>query len=338
MATFSRRRLLTLSSGGALALLTGCRPVRGGTLLYSSGTLPQAWLNQLPRDWTARGLSGPQEVLTAPTADLMQLGDGWATTAPHDRFEILAATTAPLLGQLDPMAAPISRLLAPAGTPPRAFPWAFGTWVLLVRRRPDLIARASEGWSLLLDPSLRGRLVLPSSPRVVISLLAGNGPWTDPGLPDRLRRLRAQALAFDDVDGLNLLLANDAEAMVLPSQRAVPLLRRDPRLRAVLPAGGSPLIWSLLLRPAGASQPLPLAWMKNVLQEPLLSRLLAEGWVPPLPRATLLPLLRHQSPTIRSLLLPETAVLHQCPTLAPLTATERRKAQILWDDAAPPDA
>lgn len=335
MATFSRRRLLALSSGGALAFLAGCRPAHSGTLLYSAGSLPQTWLAQLPGGWAARGLTGPQEVLTAPTADLIQLGDGWATTAPRDRFETLPATIAPLLAQLDPMTAAISRLLAPAGAAPLAFPWAFGTWVLLVRRRPDLIARASEGWSLLLDPSLKGRLVLPSSPRVVISLLAGNSPWTDPDLKGRLRRLRAQALAFDDVDGLNLLLANDAEAIVLPSQRAVPLLRRDPRLRAVLPAGGSPLIWNLLLRPAGASQPLPLAWMERVLQEPLLSKLLTEGWVPPLPRATLLPLLRHQDPTIRSLLLPEPAVLHQCQTLSPLTAKERLHAQALWDEAAP---
>jgi hypothetical protein len=91
-----------------------------------------------------------------------------------------------------------------------AFPWAFGTWVLMVRRRPDLIERASEGWSLLLDPSLKDRLVLPSSPRVVISLLAGPGSRTEPDLPERLRRLRSQALAFDDIGGLNLLLAAEA--------------------------------------------------------------------------------------------------------------------------------
>lgn len=335
MATFSRRRLLALSAGAGLAVLAGCRPSRSGTLIHSAGTLSQSWLGQLPKSWATRRLDGPQEVLSASEADLVQLVDGWATTAPAERFQALPGAIQPLLERLDPIALPISRLLGPAAGPPMAFPWALGTWVLMVRRRPDLIERASEGWSLLLDPSLKDRLILPSSPRVVISLLAGPGSRTEPDLPERLCRLRSQALAFDDIGGLNLLLAAEADAIVLPSQRAVPLLRRDPRLQAVIPAGGSPLIWNLLLRPAGSSQAPPINWLSKVLQEPLLTRLLAEGWVPPLPRATLEPLLRNQSAAIRSLLLPELAVLSQCHTLAPLNETERAQQQALWDGAAP---
>ena len=336
MATFSRRRLLTLSAGGGLALLTGCRPARSGSLTLVAGTLPRSWLSQLPRDWGTRTVASPEAVLNATGADLLALSDGWATTAPRERFAPLPASISPWLERLDPLAQPISRLLAPAGAPARAIPWALGTWILLVRRRPDLIDRAAEGWSLLLDPSLKGRLVLPSSPRVLISLLAGSRPWSsDPSLADRLRRLRAQTLAFDDVNGLNLLLAGDAEAIVLPSQRAVPLLRRDPRLQAVLPAGGSPWIWSLLLQPRGTTMPLPRDWLERALQEPLLSRLLAEGWVPPLPRATLEPLLRRQEPRLRALLLPEPGLMQQCRTLSPLSTEEQSQAQALWDGAAP---
>ena len=38
---------------------------------------------------------------------------------------------------------------------------------------------------------------------------------------------------------------------MLPRQRVVGLLRRDPRLQVLLPEHGSPLSWNLLLRPAG---------------------------------------------------------------------------------------
>lgn len=343
MATLTRRRLLALSAGGGLAFLAGCRPARRATLVCSAGSIPQSWASKLPGPWALRSVASPEAVMAAATggegdagpADLVMLGDGWATTTPADRFAPLGSSVQPLLDRLAPLAGPISRLLAPVGAPARAFPWALGTWVLLVRRRPDLIARASEGWSLLLDPSLRGRLVLPSSPRVVISLLAGSAPLSDPTLPDRLRQLRRQALAFDDRDGLNLLLAADADAVVLPSQRAVSLLRRDPRLQAVLPAGGSPLIWNLLLRPAASTQAPPIDWLAKALQPPLLSRLLAEGLVPPLPRADLEPLVRQQPGSIRSLLLPPQALLDQCRNLAPLTEVERLEAQALWDGAAP---
>ncbi len=343
MATFTRRRLLALSAGSGLAFLAGCRPARRGTLVCSAGSMPQSWTSKLPGSWGLRSVASPQAVLAASAggdgdagpAELVMLGDGWATTTPADRFAPLGSSVQPLLDRLDPLAGPISRLLAPVGAPARAFPWSFGTWVLLVRRRPDLIAKAHEGWSLLLDPSLRGRLVLPSSPRVVISLLAGPAPLSDPALADRLRQLRRQALAFDDRDGLNLLLAADADAVVLPSQRAVSLLRRDPRLQAVLPAGGSPLIWNLLLRPAASTQLPPIDWLDKVLRSPLLARLLADGWVPPLPLSSLQPLLDQQPGPIRALLRPPQALLDRCYNLAPLPAAQRNEAQALWDGAAP---
>ena len=46
-------------------------------------------------------------------------------------------------------------------------------------------------------------------------------------------------------------------------------------LQALLPASGSPLWWNLLLRPAGASRPVPLEWLRDGLTLPLLDRLLA---------------------------------------------------------------
>lgn len=335
MATFTRRRLLSLSAGGALALLGSCASSRKGSLLHSPASLPGSWLSALPKDWQARSVAGPQQVLEANNADLIQLNDGWATTAPADAFAPLGPGIEPLLQRLDPFSAPISRLLAPAGKPVRAFPWACGTWVLLVRERPDLLERAAEGWSVLLDPSLKGKLVLPSSPRVVISLLAGSDGWQAPALAEQLRRLRSQALAFDDRDGLNLLLHGEAEAIVLPSQRALALLRRDPRLQALQPLGATPLIWDLLLRPKDATRPLPLAWLARVLQEPGLSQALNEGWLPPLPRARLQGALARQPAALRPLLLPAPELLSQCHTLAPLTAAERASAQALWDATAP---
>ncbi|MEA5411613.1 twin-arginine translocation pathway signal, partial [Synechococcus sp. BA-120 BA3] len=167
-------------------------------------------------------------------------------------------------------------LHGPAAAAPLAFPWSYGPWVLVLRSRPDLARRRAEGWELLLDPSLAGRLVLPSSPRVTIALVGED--------PERLRRLRRAALAYDDRDGLSLLLTGEAEAAVLPRQRVVGLLRRDPRLQVLLPESGAPLTWNLLLRPAGPHPEPPLEWLGEALEAPLLPALLAGGWVPPLPR------------------------------------------------------
>lgn len=255
----TRRSLLRLGGSAAgLALLAGCGR-QGPQLLASRGDLPAAWSKRLDRGWSLQLLEDPAAVVAAVAgeaaaggsggrgggryrAGLLQLSDGWALTLPRQRLQPFGATQ--LLEQLDPVAAPVSRLFAPPGAAALALPWSLQPWVLLLRDRPDLARRSAEGWQLLLDPSLRGRLVLPSSPRVVIELAGSD--------PTRLGQLRRQALASDERDGLNLLLSGLADAMVLPRQRVVPLLVRDPRLQVVLPAEGTPLSWGLLLRPQGA--------------------------------------------------------------------------------------
>jgi hypothetical protein len=329
----TRRGLLRIAAVAALGLVSGCRR-QDPLLVASRGDLPSSWSARLPQPWSVRLLDDPAEVLKASSgperahAALLQLSDGWATTLPRQGLQPIG--TAALLGRLRPMAAEASRLFAPPGAPSLAFPWSCGPWVLVLRNRPDLARRAAASWDVLLDPSLRGRLVLPSSPRVSIALVQGDA--------GRLARLRRQAFAFDERDGLNLLLAGEAEAAVLPRQRVVALLRRDPRLQVVLPETGAPLVWNLLLRPAGSQPEPPLDWLGEALEAPLLGRLLAAGWVPPLPRDSLEEALKGFPAALAQLLLPPEPVLARCTSLPPLRPEERILLQALWDGAAPPQA
>jgi putative spermidine/putrescine transport system substrate-binding protein len=200
--------------------------------------------------------------------------------------------------------------------------------VLVLRSRPALAARREQGWDLLLDPSLKGKVVLPSSPRVCIELMGRNF--------DRIQALRRQALAYDDRDGLSLLLSGEAEAAVAPLRRLIPLLRRDQRLQVVLPASGAPLSWQLLLRPAGTTTPLPVDWISAALEPPLLGALLQAGWVPPLPRAQLEPAVDRFPQPLAALLLPEQAVLERCWSLPPLSTPQRLALQTVWDASGLP--
>lgn len=327
-AALSRRQLLRrgLQSAAALTLpaaLVGCRPRAGQALVAVDGAFPQAWSQQLPSGWQARWLADPAAVTRADAA-LWSLSDGWATALAPQRLQPFGAGE--LLRRMAPWAAPVSRLFAAEGSPVLAFPWAVSPWVLVLRSRPDLVARQQEGWDLLLDPSLKGQLVLPSSPRVSMALVGERLA--------RVEQLRAQALAYDERDGLNLLLSGDAQALVTPLQRVIPLLRRDPRLAVVLPESGAPLSWQLLLRPAGQQSP-PTAWLERLWNPALLQSLLLKGWVPPLPRPVLEPVLRGFPAPIAALLLPADGLLQRCWSLPPLSAEARLGLQTLWDAAAP---
>jgi hypothetical protein len=341
-ALWGRRRLLQLglaSAGGLLlpGLLGGCRRGDAPMLLATEGELPLPWLKRLPAPWQRRAVAGPAELLASLAASggpgvaspaaapaLLALPDGWASGLSPAQLQPLALPQ--LLEQLSEAAQPLSRLYRGEGSAALAFPWAFSPWVMALRSQPELAKRAAEGWDLLLDKSLRQKLVLPSSPRVCMALVGGDF--------ERLRALRANALAYDDANALNLLLSGAAVAAVVPLRRLIPLLRRDQRLQVLLPASGAPLSWQLLLRVAGGAPP-PLDWLQAVLEPPLLPRLLAAGWVPPLPRPRLAAALADFPPALAQLLLPAEPLLSRCWSLPPLDPRQRLALQTLWDAAAP---
>ena len=333
-AVLSRRRLLQLGVGAGAGLLAACRSAPGPELLLAEADLPAAWLKQLPAPWRTRQVADAAAVQKAvrelgqrPAPGLVALSDGWASGLSRQQLQSFEAPR--LWARLAAFSAPVARLYAPPAAGQLAFPWAYSPWVIALRSRPDLAARRQEGWQLLLDPSLRGRLVLPSSPRISLEIMGGDF--------ERLERLRAQALAYDDRDGLNLLLSGDAEAAMLPLQRLIPLLRRDQRLAVIWPDSGAPLSWQLLLRPAGTapSAPPPLEWLGAVLEQPLLEQLLARGLVPPLPQADLAPVARRFPESIAALLLPGDGLLQRCWSLPPLSVPQQLAQQNLWDAAAP---
>ena len=326
----SRRSLLGIGVAGSLALLAGCSR-KEANLAARRGDLPDSWLRRLPRDWQLRWLEGAAQVEEACIAPLeqrpalAQLSDGWASALAPQAWAPFGQ--GPLLSRLTASAGSVSRLFGGADQPPLAFPWSFNPWVLVLRDRPDLARQATLGWDLLLDASLAGQVVLPSSPRVVMALVRGDR--------QRLCRLRRQALAHDDRHGIQLLLNGPAQAAVLPRPQVVPLLRRDPRLTALLPEEGAPSAWSLLLRPAGVGVTPPGDWLEASLQPPLLPRLLAGGWVPPLPRPALVEALQGFPPAMAELLLPPESVLERCGDLPPLTPGDRYRLQELWNSTQP---
>ncbi len=205
----------------------------------------------------------------------------------------------------------------------------FSPWVMVIRRDGKTSPALEAGWDALLDPELKGKLLLPSSPRLLISLSERMGDG------DALRRLRASALSFDDRFGMNWLLQGDARVAVLPLQRCMATIQRDPRLTAVLPEQGAPLHWTLLVRPSQTAEPIPQDWVLKAWKQPFLSRLLAKGWIPPLPRDELVGAQARIPLRLRPLVLPQQSVWEQSWMLLPPDAAEQQRLQQLWEASAP---
>ena len=331
-SALSRRNLFRLAGGASLALLSGCRP--GGEiprLVSTAETVPKAWRLTLPSPWTLSLLSpedgsGFWQAVTRNQADLVALTDGWLSACPRDQLQPVQA--GPLPGRLDAKALEFLGLLG-AQRGEQVLPVGVSPWVMLFRHGATWKAAAEQGWDVLLEPDLRGHVVLPASPRFVVDLSEHMGA------DDALTRLRRQLLTLDDRQGLNWLLKDSARVVVLPLQRCMQLLRRDPRISAVIPRQGAPLHWTLLTRPAGSREPLPRAWVESAWTTPLRNRLLARGWRPAVrdlsDEASRAALPRRW----QGLLFPPEEVWGRCWSLPPLSLQEQSRLMALWVASTP---
>ena len=164
MVSLSRRHLLQLGAGASLTLLASCRSGRRPPkLLAARGTLPKAWLGQLPSPWES--VPAQDTSLWADQGDqpidLVAMGDGWLSSVAPSRLQGLKAPA--LQQQLGDQA---QRFLMQLG-PERAsqvLPVGVSPWVMLFRNGSAWLQAAQLSWEVLLDPALTGRVVLPASP------------------------------------------------------------------------------------------------------------------------------------------------------------------------------
>ncbi len=291
-------------------------------------TLPAPWQKQLKAPWRITELKAfvSSDPPWLSSTDLLTIGDGWLSNLNPGSFQAIDA--APLQSQLGPLAEQFLSEL-PTSWKGKIFPVGVSPWVLLFRGELALKDQASKSWDVLLDPEFKGKVLLPSSPRLVMSLAAHMQT------PDALRRLRQAAISFDDRHALNWLLQGDAQVAVLPLQRSMGALLRDQRLHAVLPAQGAPLNWTLMLRPSSSKEPLPQDWVKKAWEEPLLSRLLSAGWVPPLARSKLSTAMSRVPKRLHALVLPSYEIWQSCWNLAPLDPSEQNALKAKWKASAP---
>ena len=328
----SRRELFQLGLLAGLTGLSSCgREINAPVLRASLETLPKAWLDLLPKPWAfkpleAKSVLNSSDLVLAANTDLLAIGDGWISGLATGILQPIGAgeTFSRLNNQANEFLKGFHSDLFS-----RILPIGLSPWVMLFRNGKEWFPRAKEGWNVLLDQSLAGHVVLPASPRIVMSIADRISE------PDALRKLRSQALTFDDRNSLNWLLAGKARVAILPLYRCFRSLSRDPRLSIAIPQSGTPLHWTVLVRPGKANEPLPTDWLEKAWEMPLLGELISRGWMPPLPHSELLHAMQNVPDVYKPLLLPPESFWKECWSLPTLTPFESNRLEQRWVQSIP---
>ena len=222
-----RRELIQLGILLSIPTLTGCGKLSIQPILRSSEeTLPNSFARLLPEPWLIKPLKvksnfAKDQLTIPPNSDLIAIGDGWISELEKESLQPISEER--ISTRFDYQTKEFLKGFGPE-LALRLFPIGVSPWVMLFRNGEPWASSAKEGWNVLLDPDLRGRVVLPSSPRFVMSIANKIDE------PDALRKLRIQALTFDDRNSLNWILSGKARVVILPLIRCFSSLIRDPRI------------------------------------------------------------------------------------------------------------
>ncbi len=327
-----RRDFVRLSLVGACFSLSGCQVnVNRPTLRAYQGLLPKELIKALPSPWRFKPLrnyqgEAPFKFQSTEPFDLLAIGDGWLQSLNMDRYAPSAINKDAL--SLNEQA----RLFLSnfeSNIVKKIFPLGLSPWAMLFRNGKEWISKANESWQVLLEPGLKGQLILPKSPRLVMSLADQIGD------EETLRRLRLQVKTYDDQNALNWLVSGRAKVAVMPLQNCISILAKDPRLTVAIPSEGAPLNWTILLQREGSQEAFPASLLQEICEMPLLSKLLSQGWIPSINDSDIM----NKASSLKDIRTPFLSFLekglHNSWSLSPLDYISQKTLQERWLNSTP---
>ena len=157
----------------------------------------------------------------------------------------------------------------------KLFPIGVVPYAVIIKNNKDLIHDASKSWDFLLDEKLKGKIIFPQSPRILISISKKISA------KNSLSKLKAQAMLFEDKNAINWLINSHASVAIIPLSLCKKYLRIDSRLSMVFPNKGVPLIWNFLLTKSKNNNGILIDWIKSLENNETINKLSNQGFYLP---------------------------------------------------------
>ena len=274
----TRREFLNCSKLSLLFLLNSCSnlPNKGKIALQNS-FYPQSFKDSIPKGWKQVkinfGNMQPQKNRnTILNSDFTLINDGWINRINFAEFEKI--NQHPLIENLD------KRSIDFLGSfnqnqRSKLFPIGVVPYTIIIKNNKELINSARTSWDFLLSKKLTGKIIFPQSPRIILSIAKKIS------LSNSLKKLKSQAMLFDDKNMLNWLINSDACVAIAPYSLCSKYLKIDPRLSLAFPSQGVPLMWHFLLSRSNLNNGILIKWVKSLEKKSIVDQLVSQGWYLP---------------------------------------------------------
>ncbi len=274
----TRREFLNFGKLSLLFLLNSCSnfPNKVKIALQNS-FYPKSFKDTIPKDWKQEKINFESIQIkknrnTIFNSDFTLINDGWITSLNFMEFEKI--NEYPLIENLDKRSLDFlgsfnksqSSKLLPIGVVP---------YTIIIKNKKELINSANTSWDFLLSKTLTGKIIFPQSPRIILSIAEKINS------SNSLKKLKSQAMLFDDKNMLNWLINSDACVAIVPYSLCSKYLKIDPRLSLVFPSQGVPLMWHFVLSRSNLKNAILIKWIKSLKNKSIVDKLASQGWYLP---------------------------------------------------------
>ena len=322
----NRRKFLDLAKLSFVFFISSCRGLTNKiTIGLYKNFIPDSLISSLPKNWIKKNINFKDIDLNKniKNYDLIIINDGWLNKVRINEFNDINPS---LVKKIDKRSNDFLNYWD-ISERKKIYPIGIIPYVLVVKNNDYYKITKNSSWDLLLNKEFKGKIILPNSTRILISLAEKIND------KNSIKALINQENIYDDKNAIDWLINTNALLAIMPISYCQRYLRFDSRLSLVFPDQGVPLIWNFLLISNDFNQQKVIDWTKNLSNTKIANKLQNDGWYLPFNYKYSEKKYKFFQENKRFLTRPSEECWVNSWSFPPLKETEKIKLEKLWKES-----
>ena len=327
----SRRKFLNFAKLSFLFLVSGCSNITnkiifGFQMEFFPDFIKKSFpVNSIQKDINFSKINEEKNNLNYRKSNLILINDGWINNINFSDFKDISKN---LYKKMDSRTKNYLDSF-PSNKKNKLFPIGLVPYAVVVKNNKKLKLDKEKSWDFLLSDHLKGRIILPNSTRLIISL--AKRIKTN----DSLKKLVEQVNIYDDKNALDWILSKNEAIAIMPLTQCQKVIKIDSTISIFFPDYGVPLSWYFALVKNSVSEEILIEWISSLDNPIAVRKLIAQGWFLPLD-SEFIQNSYLESEIIKRIKYPSKLCWENSWSFSPLNENAKRELEIYWNKSLTP--